>query len=151
MIYENCKIYGPYTRKDGRQHICIVLSDKRKITVSYPKYLMEKHLNRQLRKDETVDHIDRNFNNNEISNLQILSRQEHCSLDAIRDKEQKFNCEYCGIEFILLGKKLNDAKQNRMKGSKGPFCGKICAGKASHDIEKYDIKNVSVIHYKKGK
>ena len=43
MIYENCKIYGPYFNKvDNRQNIIIVFPDKTRKTISYAKYLMEK-------------------------------------------------------------------------------------------------------------
>ena len=38
-MYEDYKVYGPYKRRDGRQHV-ILKKDKIKITVSYPKYLM---------------------------------------------------------------------------------------------------------------
>lgn len=41
------KIYGPYLRKDGRQHLVIV-EDNKKYTISYPKWLMENHLKRKL-------------------------------------------------------------------------------------------------------
>ena len=42
---------------------------EKRITLSYPKYLIEVHLDRYLEKEETVDHIDGNFLNNVISNL----------------------------------------------------------------------------------
>jgi len=128
MVYENCKIYGPYTRKDGRKHVCIILPDKSRTTVSYPKYLIEKHLNRYLEKDETVDHEDRDFTNNSISNLQILTRKEHGQKDARRIRSQTFTCPMCDKIFILEGKRLNDSIQNRKKGNRGPYCGRSCAG-----------------------
>lgn len=129
MIYGNCKIYGPYTRKDRRQHVVVVYPDGRRKTVSYPKLLMEKHLDRYLNENETVDHIDCNFHNNSINNLRVIERTQHCKEDAIRKKPMVFSCPSCNKDFELSGKKLSDAIQNRKRGSVGPFCSKSCAGK----------------------
>jgi len=46
------KVYGPYTRKDGRQHVILYENGTRK-TVSYPKYLLETKLGRPLDSNET--------------------------------------------------------------------------------------------------
>ena len=68
MIYENViKVRGPYkSSKDNRLRCILVFSDKTTKTISYPKYLMEIHLNRYLLENETVDHIDGNPLNNTI-------------------------------------------------------------------------------------
>ena len=63
------KVYGPYTRKDGRQHVILVHEDLSRQTMSYPKYLMEQHLKRALLASETVDHINNDFTDNRIENL----------------------------------------------------------------------------------
>lgn len=47
------------------------------------RLMMECHIRRRLRPDEIVHHIDHDPSNNNISNLQIMSRQEH--LDYHRD------------------------------------------------------------------
>jgi hypothetical protein len=36
MVYENCKIYGPYLGKDKRLRIIVKFSNGTKTTVSYP-------------------------------------------------------------------------------------------------------------------
>ena len=41
------------------------------------RYIMEKHLGRQLTPHEVVHHIDGNKQNNNISNLKLMSRSEH--------------------------------------------------------------------------
>jgi hypothetical protein len=135
-MYENCKIYGPYvSKKDNRLRINIIDSNGKRSTISYPKYLMEKHLNRHLTTDETVDHIDCNVQNNEISNLRILSRSEHAFIDAIRLKSQNFKCPMCNRSFSLDGKKLHDAISNSIKNKAGPFCSKSCAGKYGKNVQ----------------
>lgn len=44
--------------------------------VSYPKWLMEKHLGRPLNKSEVVYHIDQDMMNNDLSNLEVITRRE---------------------------------------------------------------------------
>lgn len=159
MVYENCTIYGPYRLADNRDRVTITSPNGVVKFVSYAKYLMEVHLDRFLDPDlETVDHIDNDFNNNNLNNLRILSRKEHCSLEVARIKDQTFVCGMCNTPFTLSGKKLNDAFQNRLRGFSGPYCSRSCAGKASHlksndprakfqDVkrEKYTLKNPDVI------
>lgn len=43
------------------------------------RYVMEQHLSRKLRSDEIVHHIDENKQNNDISNLEIMTRSQHAS------------------------------------------------------------------------
>jgi len=125
------KIYGPYLRKDGRSHICIKHENGRKQTKSYPRYLLEQHLNRELLPEETVDHIDNDFTNNQIENLQVLSLSEN-SKKQHKDFPRKtitFFCPHCNKE---VTKWDNEVKGNRKKGKAGPFCSRSCAGKATH-------------------
>ncbi len=129
-IYDQCKLYGPYKRKDNRKHVILIWPDGRKQTVSYPKYLTEIRLGRYLKPNETIDHIDGDFTNNDQTNIQILDRSEHVTNDVRRCKSQKFICPTCSIEFVLSDRKLHDAIQNRkQKQSVGPFCSRSCAGK----------------------
>ena len=125
------KIYGPYTRKDGRKHICIVHDDGRKQTKSYPRYLLEKHLGRELTKEETVDHINNDFTDDRIENLQLLTLCNNASKGWLgrEAKMYSFSCSYCGKETV---KKLCSVKHNWKLGKSGPYCGRQCAGKATY-------------------
>ena len=88
MVYDGFDLMGVYVDKNQLRLVAYLRNSQTSkiIRMSYPKYLMELHLNRYLNKDETVDHIDRNPLNNDISNLQILNVSEHCSLDTKRIK-----------------------------------------------------------------
>lgn len=132
------KVYGPYYRKDGRKHVIIITENKR-ITKSYPRYLLEKHIGRELHKNETVDHIDNDFTNDSIENLQILTREENAA-KAFEDPHKKrkifsFICPICGINAV---KYANHVKSNKKKGKDGPFCSRRCAGIYSHTKIKLD-------------
>lgn len=129
MVYENCKFYGPYlSEKDKRLRCVLVFPNGKKKTVSYPKYLMEVHLDRYLEENETVDHIDGNPLNNEIENLQILTRALHAFLDAKRNKDTVVTCEHCGKKFLIKGSSIRNRNRNTRSNS-GYFCSKSCSGK----------------------
>lgn len=137
------KVYGPYTRKDGRKHVCVITNNKRR-TVSYPKWLVEQKLGRILSKDETVDHIDRNKSNDNLINLQILLKPEHSSLDAKRCIKENLKCLWCSKLFTRSPVQI---RNNARKNKSGPFCGKACAGRYSrayqlNRIEKYPIPEI---------
>lgn len=134
MVYDGCKVYGPYKGRDGRERVCVIFDNVRK-TVSYPKYLMEKHLDRYLESWETVDHIDGDYENNQLSNLRVLDRSRHISIDVKRLEPQEFECPECGSKFVKEGSKLHDVISNRRKGKAGPFCSKSCAGKYSRRVQ----------------
>lgn len=124
------KLYGPYTRKDGRMHLVVVKDDKTKTTISYPKYLMQQHLGRELNENETVDHIDGNIFNNNISNFQILSRAENAIKSAKYAEYLKLTCKHCGKQF----ERRKSVHRHNMAVRKvdGPFCSKKCVGKVHH-------------------
>lgn len=125
------KVYGPYLRKDGRKHVVLVKDDGTKTSMSYPKYLMlqEGH---SFDADDTVDHVDRDYTNNEFGNLQILTRSEHAKQDALRAFEIEIVCVLCGAHAM---KKPNVLRHNAKQGKAGPFCGKSCAGKYGKEIQ----------------
>ncbi len=125
-------IYGPYQRKDKRFHVVLYYGPGIRVTLSYPKFLMEISLGRKLEADETVDHIDENVENNELDNLQILSRAENAY------KSSKAGTGFVVVSCIRCKKNVtkrgSDVRANRRKGKKGPYCGRSCAGLASHDM-----------------
>ena len=132
---EYTKVLGPYTRKDGRKHI--VLNNENKSskekgktkTISYPKALMEISLGRRLLKDETVDHRDRDFTNDDLNNLAVLRKSEHSALDALRVKVEDVMCVQCNKVFEP------SVTQRNEKNAAGPFCSRRCSGKYGAAIQ----------------
>ena len=48
----------------------------------YHRWIMEQELGRELRQDEVVHHIDGDKRNNDVSNLQVMTRSEHARLHS---------------------------------------------------------------------
>lgn len=144
-LYPNFdKINGPYLRKDGRQHIILNNSTipsgkKGKLkTISYPKAIIEVEFKRLLTNEETVDHKDKNPLNNNLDNLQILSRKEHSSLDTKRRKPIIVKCNICQTEF--------EAKRSQLRKDKtGFFCSKSCSGKYGAEIQNNRMEKIEKI------
>lgn len=150
-MYENCKLYGPYSSKqDGRLRCVIVFPNGVKKTISYPKYIVEKYYNKELKEDETVDHIDGNFLNNDISNLRIIKRSEHAYNDVKRNKDITYKCDYCGKEFIIRGDKLNYIFRKDRENT-AHFCSKQCAGKYNAERQHNKIDKIKGKDIKKEK
>lgn len=119
------KIYGPYTRKNGRKHIITIEEGKRK-TTSYPKWLLEQHIGRKLVGDETTDHINGDFRDDSLSNLQILSRIANAEKSAKKGRKiSTLVCKHCNKTFERF---TSQVRNNR----DGPFCSKRCVGKVHH-------------------
>lgn len=54
------------------------------------RYVMEQFLDRQLKSDEVIHHIDRDRANNNISNLLLLSPSEHTLLHSLIRQVEKY-------------------------------------------------------------
>ncbi len=55
----------------------VIYQDGSKRVILQHREVMERHLGRELREDEVVHHRDENKENNQIENLEVLSREEH--------------------------------------------------------------------------
>lgn len=128
MLSEILVVYGPYVNSTGggkgRKTVQIRYKSGKRRTVSYPKFLVEFILNRELDpKIETVDHINGDFNNNSWSNLRIVPISMHVSQDNKRARLIEMTCVLCGKKFMQA------ARVTRYRKSKaGPFCGMRCVG-----------------------
>jgi hypothetical protein len=129
------RVYGPYTRKDGRKHVCLTKSNPDgsigiRRTKSYPKFLVEKNLGRRLTADETIDHQDRDHTNDSIDNLILRKRGDHAALDATYVRVEDVKCSWCGMQFTPTA-----AQRNTRKTIAGPFCSRKCKGRYGQRVQ----------------
>ena len=120
------KVYGPYRRKDGRQHV-IHYDGVTRRTQSYPRYLMEQFLGRKLENWEQVDHINDDPTDDRLENFQLLTQIQNIKKSAKPAEVYQFICPMCGKWSEKLARHV---RWNRKLGRRGPYCSKSCAGKA---------------------
>lgn len=87
------------TNSENRKTLTLYNSQNDRSSCQYARYLISVKLGRFLNEDEEVDHIDNDKTNDDLSNLQVLSRQEN------REKQIKlkgrtmieFECPICEV------------------------------------------------------
>lgn len=128
-------VNGPYASKknNGRKFVSMVLKDGSKRFVSYPKFLVEVLLGRRLHAiEETIDHLDGDFDNNTWKNLRVIDKSNHARQDSGRkQRDVQVSCVWCSKKFLRPPKKL---KASRRGNHAGPFCSKQCSGSYSTDL-----------------
>ncbi len=91
------------------------------------RYVIQEKICRKLKLNEVIHHIDHNGKNNNISNLQILSPEEHSRLHR---KERNISyvlikCPQCNKNY----KKEERRVKYRLKQGQKVFCSRKCSGK----------------------
>ena len=115
----------------------LVFKDNSKRTVSYPKWIIENHIGRRLKSNETVDHYDRDYTNDNINNLRVKLKSVHTSEDAIRVKPIEITCIWCGTKAL---KRATDLDGNAKQGRAGPFCSNKCSGIYGAELQNGRVK-----------
>lgn len=88
------------------------------------RVVMELHLGRYLTANEVVHHKDGNKQNNAISNLELLSNEDHSREHNVPLEPLSLVCPCCGKGFQ---RKRN--QRASVKGYKLAFCSRSCSGK----------------------
>ena len=76
--------YGPYLRSDGRKQVDVLQTNGSTKSMLYSRYVMQNHLGRELSSSEHVDHIDSNPLNDDLCNLQLITKSENAAKDVVR-------------------------------------------------------------------
>ena len=119
--YFNAYRYGYLqTNPENRQTLILYNSHNDRTSVSYARYLMAVNVGWFLNENEEVDHIDGDKTNDDIANLQILTREEHRTKTNLElaKKARRFNlvCSNCGKQF----------RRRWVNNNKSFFCSRIC-------------------------
>lgn len=107
--------------------------------MSYPKYIMQLKLGRELLPGEVVDHIDDDPTNNKEENFQVITNQENMLKYSIPIYHEWFVCPVCSDNFHVRGSQY---RNNQLKKKRaGPFCSRSCAGRynASRQYGTYEF------------
>lgn len=122
------RVTGPYlNKKQGRRFVTITNeSTGIKTQKTYAKYLMEIHLGRELSKEETVDHIDRDKLNDTLRNFRVVGSSQHISEDQKIAKVIDTSCVICSC---AIQRRASHMRTKAKRNQAGPFCGPSCRGK----------------------
>lgn len=143
------EVANVYMHKEGRLMAYIKEGDKHQV-VSYPRVIMENYLGRKLLPTEEVHHKDENPLNNEIDNLEVLTKEEHLRLHVEENRkyfDKIMTCPICGNTFLWTAEQQMrfhsnvNRKERKGKTNAYPFCSKSCAGKYSKNIQLSNYKN----------
>lgn len=86
-------------------------------------HVMEEHIGRRLNPDECVHHKDRNRGNNDIDNLQLMTRSDHTALHQKEDrKKEDRTASRVDSSCLVCGDLIND-----LEGRKRKFCSHKCS------------------------
>lgn len=119
-----------YTNQyDGRARVVIV-NDGKTTTKSYPRFLMEKELGRELLPNEDVHHKDGDVTNNCLDNLEVILHGEHQRIHSTKYLDSLEVCDVCGKQFIYTAERWCRYYIDLRRGRKRSItCSKSCAGK----------------------
>ena len=141
------KLEYPYNQKwesgyivinsDNRRTLILYNNHDNRSSTQYARYLLSVKLKRFLTEDETVDHIDGDKTNDNIDNLQILTRAEN-NRKFFKKEDYKCKCPVCGKEFIVPRSNVrgDKAKERILSGLR--CCSRQCVHKSLTKDFKYN-------------
>lgn len=117
-----------YKNSEPRRVVGLIDFNGSRTSTSYARYLMSCHLERYLKEDEHVDHINDDKLDDRIENLQILSPEENARKSATRSMVEMI-CPVCGNKFT---KEYRQTNMGKGLDRNYQACSRSCGGKASH-------------------
>lgn len=117
------------TNNENRRMVDLYLNDKVRTTVPYARYLMCVKIGFVLSNEFEVDHIDNDKTNDDINNLQILTKQQNKEKERLRylNEEQLsfgYHCAHCWLPFILTEREKKTRLANQQQLA---FCSRSCS------------------------
>lgn len=116
----------------GRKFLTIYFADGSQRYMPYARYLLECRAGRRLRRNEHVHHLDENFCNDDISNLELKVASDHIREHRPAAELLASICPECEKSFSASARYVRYSQQKQNKA--GPFCSKSCAGKYSQKL-----------------
>lgn len=123
------KQYLYNNQKDGRSRIVIVDDSGNHTSKSYPRFLIEKELGRELLPNEDVHHKDGDVTNNDIDNLEVILHGEHQKIHSTKYYDTEETCCICGKKFIFTGIQWRGYYSDLKRGKyRNITCSRHCSG-----------------------
>lgn len=121
--FDAFKVYKVYHKKQKRFYAQLKHKyTSSRTTITYAKYVMSVSLGRILEKEEEVDHIDNNKLNDDISNLQILTKKQNLEKSKKEEAVVDCICEMCGTSFTRPKRLAHHTRNPNVRC----FCSKTC-------------------------
>lgn len=138
-LHPGYRIYGPYISADGRKRLTFRQIDdegrvrkvgSRSFSMAWSRAKMTAKLNRLLLKSEEVDHKNEDYTNDEFSNLQVLTVEDHLRKSGAENTRRQSArthevCPCCEQKFLCRG----DLKRAAEAKGRKPCCGRKCSSK----------------------
>jgi hypothetical protein len=123
------------TVKKGEYVYAVVPDHPRAIKFGYilvHRVVMENHLGRLLDSGEIVHHVNGDKKNNDISNLEVMSKREHARRHALAVGRAmvELRCPWCGKIFAV-----RRGQSFLAKGYEYTCCSRRCRGRFSRMIQ----------------
>lgn len=117
----------------GRRYVVLFNSDDDRTIISYARYLMSVKLGYVVPSHLEVDHRDDDCTNDDINNLQILTKAQNQAKRILRFWEREevwgFSCAYCSTYFLLTERVV---KMRIAAGVENAYCSRSCASSYPH-------------------
>lgn len=102
------------------------------------RVVMENHIGRLLKDNEVVHHKDENKKNNDISNLQLMTNEEHVRLHALKRgcNMVELRCPWCKKTF---SKKERCTHLHKKSVLNCTCCSPSCRGRLSREVQLHGL------------
>lgn len=118
------------THESGRRYVCLYNSQDDRTIISYARYLMCVKIGQMIPEGYEVDHRDDDYTNDDINNLQIVTKEynllkEHYRYIMFEQEHIGLVCACCETPYLLTERQW----KQKMKESKSglAFCSHECS------------------------
>jgi len=118
----------------NRRNVVLFNNQSDRTTISYARYLMGVKLGYEVSDHLEVDHKDDDKTNDDINNLQLLTKEENLL------KEQYY-CAYCTDSFILTEAEVNERLAKNVEMA---FCSRSCSTNFHRYISKTNKIGITI-------
>ena len=110
--------------KEPRRVATLIYTNGEKHSMSYAKYVYTSYYECDVAEGDQVDHIDKNKMNDDISNLQVISRKLNSNKSKMIKEFVELECPVCHEKFLF--------EKRNLSTHPNPCCSKKCGAIKSY-------------------